>query len=124
MKEVEVEDLDAKDHKVDMQSQDCLTDEPDLADHGESAAETEVSIGANERFGAHGILKQQALKTRDETLLVSRLDTKKLDALLGGQMGTKSLTKLQLEVDKNKRMKNGEDVQDIDELLNAGFINQ
>jgi len=31
--------------------------------------------------------------------------------------------KLQLEVDKNERIDNGEDVQDIDELLNAGFIN-
>lgn len=39
-------------------------------------------------------------------------------------MGAQALMKLQLEVDKNKRMANGEDVQDIDELLNAGFINQ
>ena len=31
--------------------------------------------------------------------------------------------KLQLEVDKNQRIENGEGVQDIDELLNAGFIN-
>jgi hypothetical protein len=52
------------------------------------------------------------------------LDTKKLEAFLGGQMGAQALMKLQLEVDKNKRMANGEDVQDIDELLNAGFINQ
>lgn len=101
-----------------------MTDEPNLTGRCESAAETEVSIAAHERFGAHGILKQQALKTKDETILVSRLDTKKLDAFLGGQMGTQSLVKLQLEVDKNKRMQNGEDVQDIDELLNAGFINQ
>lgn len=79
---------------------------------------------SHDRFGAHGILKQQALKTKDETILVSRLDTKKLEAFLGGQMGAQSLVKLQLEVDKNNRMQNGEDVQDIDELLNAGFINQ
>jgi len=52
------------------------------------------------------------------------LDTKKLEAFLGGQMGAQSLMKLQLEVDKNQRLQNGEDVQDIDELLNAGFINQ
>jgi hypothetical protein len=101
-----------------------LTDEPNLTAHCESAAETEVSVMSHDRFGAHGILKQQALKTKDETILVSRLDTKKLEAFLGGQMGAQSLVKLQLEVDKNNRMQNGEDVQDIDELLNAGFINQ
>ena len=39
-------------------------------------------------------------------------------------MGAQSLVKLQLEVDNNKRIQNGEDVHDIDELLNAGFINQ
>ena len=100
-----------------------MTEEPTRTAYDESAAETEVSARGQEAFGPRGILKQQALKTRDKTVLVSRLDTKKLDALLGGQLAPAALVKLQLEVDKNHRIEAGEEVQDIDELLNAGFIN-
>ena len=46
-----------------------------------------------------------------------------MDTLLGGPLDQGALMKLQLEVDKNQRIENGEGVQDIDELLNAGFIN-